>query len=82
VLFELIGSRYERPLIADRSQSALRRVGQGVPRPGHDLATIDRLMHYATILDMNVESYRRGAALNRKRGPGWPPAYATRRESA
>jgi hypothetical protein len=82
VLFELIGSRYERPLIADRYQSALRRVGQGVPRPGHDLATIDRLMHYATILDMNVESYRRGAALNRKRGPGWPPAYATRRESA
>ena len=82
VLFELIGSRYERPLIADRSQSALRRVGQGVPRPGHDLAAIDRLMHYATILEMNVESYRGGAALNRKCGPGWPPAYATRKESA
>ena len=69
-------------IIADRCQSALRRVGQGVPRPGHDLAAIDRLMHYATILEMNVESNRRGAALNRKRGPGWSPAHATRKESA
>ena len=69
-------------IIADRCQSAVRRVRQGVPRPGHDLATIDRLMHYATILEMNVESYRRGAALNRKRGPGWPPPHATRKESA
>ena len=44
-------------IIADRCQSALRRVGQGVPRPGHDLAAIDRLMHYATILEVNVESH-------------------------
>jgi hypothetical protein len=31
---------------------------------------------------MNVESYRRRAALNRKRGPGRPPAHATIKESA
>jgi DNA replication protein DnaC len=31
-------------------------------------ATIDRLVHHATILEMNVESYRRKAALKRKRG--------------
>ena len=28
------------------------------------LAAIDRLVHHATILEMNVESYRRKAALN------------------
>ncbi len=33
------------------------------------LAAVDRLVHHATILEMNVESYRRKAALKRKRGP-------------
>jgi hypothetical protein len=36
-----------------------------------------RLVHHATILEMNVVSYRRRAALDRKRGPGRPPAHAT-----
>jgi hypothetical protein len=34
------------------------------------LAAIDRLVRHASILEMNVESYRRKAALKRKRGPG------------
>ena len=29
------------------------------------VAAIDRLVHHATILEMNVESYRRRAALGR-----------------
>jgi len=38
------------------------------------LAAIDRLVHHATILEMNVESYRRKVALKRKRGKGdWSP---------
>lgn len=41
---------------------------------------IDRLIHHATILEMNVESYRRKAALDRKRGPGRPPAHSTQKE--
>jgi len=41
------------------------------------LAAIDRLVHHATIFEMNVESYRRRAALERKRGPGRPPSRAT-----
>ena len=45
-------------------------------------AAIDRLVHHATILEMNVESYRRRAALNRKRGPGRPPVHATVKENA
>jgi hypothetical protein len=38
------------------------------------LATIDRLVHHATILEMNVESYRRRAALQRKRGKTVQPS--------
>jgi hypothetical protein len=41
------------------------------------LAAIDRLVHHASILEMNVESYRRRAALDRKRGPGRPATHAT-----
>jgi len=31
---------------------------------------VDRLVHHATIFEMSVESYRRRAALERKRGSG------------
>ena len=31
------------------------------------VAVVDRLVHHATIFEMNVESYRRRAALERKR---------------
>ena len=41
------------------------------------LAAIDRLVHHATILEMNVESYRRRQALDRKRGRGRPANHAT-----
>jgi hypothetical protein len=41
------------------------------------LAAIDRPVHHATILEMNVESYRRRAALDRKRDPGRLRAHAT-----
>jgi IstB-like ATP binding protein len=41
------------------------------------LAAIDRLVHHATILEMNVESYRRRVAFDRKRGRGRPSAHAT-----
>ena len=33
-----------------------------------------------TIFGVNVESYRRRAALDRKRGPGRPPTHATIKE--
>jgi hypothetical protein len=37
------------------------------------LAAIDRLVHYATILEMNVDSYRRKEAVDKARGAGRPP---------
>jgi len=46
------------------------------------LAAIDRLVHHATIIEMNVESYRRRAAIERKRGPGRPPTHATIKANA
>jgi hypothetical protein len=52
-------------------------MGQGLT-----LAAIDRLVHHATIFEMNVESYRRRAALERRRGPGRPPMRATIKETA
>ena len=51
--------------------------GKIFPSQAMTLAAIDRLVHHATIFEMNVESYRRRAALERKRGPGRPPSRAT-----
>jgi hypothetical protein len=39
---------------------------------------VDRLVHHAAIFEINVDSYRRRAALERKqKGAGRPPNYAT-----
>ena len=51
--------------------------GQIFPDQAMTLAAVDRLVHHATIFELNVESYRRRGAIDRKRGPGSPPAYAT-----
>ena len=82
VLFELIGSRYERRsmlITADQPFGAWSKV---FPDQARTLAAIDRLVHHATILEMNVESYRRRAALDRKRGSGRPPTPATIKDKA
>ena len=49
--------------------------GKVFPDQAMTLAAIDRLVHHTTIFEMNVESYRRRAALNRKHGPGRLPAH-------
>jgi DNA replication protein DnaC len=77
VLFELIGSRYERRSMLITSNQSFGDWGKVFPDQAMTLAAIDRLVHHATILEMNVESYRRRAALDRKRGSGRPPAHAT-----
>ena len=52
--------------------------GKIFPDPAMTLAAVDRLVHHATIFEMNVESYRRRAAIERKQhGAGRPPSYAT-----
>ena len=76
VLFELIGSRYERRSMLITANQPFGEWGKVFPDQAMTLAAIDRLVHHSTIFEMNVESYRRRAALDRKRGPGRPPTHA------
>ena len=41
------------------------------------LAAVDRLVHESTTFEMNVKSYRRRTAIQRRTGAGRPPIYAT-----
>src|SRR5215510_4745996 len=69
VLFELIAARYERRSLLITANQPFGEWGKIFTDKTMTLAAIDRLVHHATILEMNVESYRRKAALKRKRGP-------------
>jgi DNA replication protein DnaC len=62
VLFELIAERYERKSIAITANAPFSAWGEVFPDKAMTLAAVDRLVHHATILEMNVESYRRKAA--------------------
>ena len=82
VLFELISTRYERRSILITANQAFGEWGKIFPDQAMTLAAIDRLVHHATIFEMNVESYRRKAALTKKRGRGRPPKKATSKSAA
>lgn len=77
VLFELISARYERRSMLITANQPFGEWGKVFPDPAMTLAAVDRLVHHATIIEMNVESYRRRVAVERKRGPGRPPTRAT-----
>jgi DNA replication protein DnaC len=77
VLFELISVRYERRSMLITANQPFGEWGKVFPDPAMTLAAVDRLVHHATIIEMNVESYRRRAAIERRRGPGRPPTRAT-----
>ena len=42
-------------------------MGKIFPDPAMTLVAIDRLVHHATILEMNVDSYRRKEAIEKAR---------------
>jgi DNA replication protein DnaC len=63
VLFELIADRYERKSIAITANTAFSQWNEVFVDAAMTLAAIDRLVHHSTILEMNVESYRRRAAV-------------------
>ena len=69
VLFELIAERYERKSLAITANQPFSGWDQVFPEAAMTLAAVDRLVHHATIFELNVESYRRRAAL-----PGHAPA--------
>jgi DNA replication protein DnaC len=77
VLFELISARYERRSMLITANQPFGEWGKVFPDPAMTLAAVDRLVHHATIFEMNVESYRRREAMDQKRGAGRPASYAT-----
>ena len=66
VLFELIAARYERRSLLITANQPFGDWGKVFPDPAMTVAAIDRLVHHATIFEMNVESYRRRTAIARK----------------
>ena len=82
VLFELIAARYERRSMLITANQPFGEWGKVFPDQAMTLAAIDRLVHHATILEINVESYRRKTAIERKRGRGRPAEKATIKSSS
>ena len=67
VLFELISKRYERRSLLITANQPFGEWNKVFPDPAMTIASIDRLVHHSTIIEMNVESYRQRAATTRKR---------------
>lgn len=57
VLFELISARYERRSIMITANQPFGEWNRIFPDPAMTLAAVDRLVHHATIFEMNVESW-------------------------
>ena len=76
VLFELISARYERRSMLITANQPFGEWNTVFPDPAMTLAAVDRLVHHATIFEMNVESYRRRAAEQTK-GLAQTPQRAT-----
>ena len=74
VLFELIGARYERRSILVTANQPSGDWDSVFPDRAMTLAAVDRLVHHSVILEMNVESYRRRAAEQKRRGGRGRPA--------
>ena len=79
VLFELISARYERRSLLITANQPFGEWNRVFPDETTAVAAVDRLVHHATILEMNVESYRRREALDNrgKRKRGRPASFAT-----
>ena len=67
VLFELIAERYERKSIALTANAPFSAWDAVFPDKAMTVAAVDRLVHHATILEMNVDSYRRRTAIPARR---------------
>src|SRR5580693_5719468 len=77
VLFELISARYERRSMLITANQPFGEWGKVFSDQAMTLAAIDRIVHHATILEMNVDSYRRKEAVDKARRAGRPPTRAT-----
>ncbi|MCY1740772.1 IS21-like element helper ATPase IstB [Ensifer sp. SL37] len=66
VLFELIAARYERRSIMITANRPFGAWDSLFPDKAMTIAAIDRLVHHATIFEMNVESFRRRTATEQR----------------
>ncbi len=67
VLFEPIAARYERRSLLVTSNRPFGEWISVFPDAAMTLAAVDRLVHHAVILEMNVESYRQRCAVTRQK---------------
>ncbi len=77
VIFELIARRYENRSPAIAANVPFSAWDRLFPDKAMAVAAIDRLVHHATILEMNVDSYRRRAAAERRTSTNSPPTTST-----
>jgi hypothetical protein len=76
-----MSARYERRSTAITANQPFGAWGRVFPDPAMTLAAVDRLVHHATIFEINVDSYRRRAALERKqKSAGRSQSHATIKE--
>jgi len=78
VLFELIAARYERRSLLVTANQPFGDWTSVFPDASMTLAAVDRLIHHAIILEMNVESYRRRSATSRQRQRAMQPTDSER----
>jgi DNA replication protein DnaC len=69
VLFALLAERYERKSVMLTSNLVFSKWDQIFKDPMTTAAAIDRVVHHAVILELNVPSYRADAAHRRKGAP-------------
>lgn len=82
VLFELISARYERRSMLVTANQPFGEWGKVFPDPAMTVAAVDRLIHHAVIVEMNVDSYRRREAKATKtKGRGRPATRATKKNT-
>lgn len=66
VLFVLLAERYERRSVVITSNLPFSKWDTVFKDPITAMAAVDRLVHHATILELNGESYRATAASKKK----------------
>ena len=70
VLFELICERYERKSMVITCNQPFKDWDRIFVDKQMAIAAVDRLVHHATIFEVEAESYRRKQALNKKKSKG------------
>ena len=74
LLFELIGARYENRSLLVIANEPFSAWGKIFGSDAMTLAAVDRLVHRSHIFELNVESYRRRAAIEARRAAAGAPA--------